>query len=90
MTRAKTKAACSSVPLDPLVGQALTLLQEAVRERRLCHQAYSEFTLSLGRRFPTREESEKECALRSALGCAERAVMDAAEILTPNADVTGA
>jgi len=63
----------------------LALLRAAVIERRECHKAYHAFTAFITGRFPTREERDKEVALRSALTLAERAVLDAAELLTPNA-----
>lgn len=61
-------------------------LRDAVVVRRECHKAYSDFSIELNKlkRMPTREEYAKEVAMRSALGAAERAVMDAAELLTPN------
>lgn len=62
----------------------LALLRDAVIARRECHKAYSEFTAAIAGKFPTREERDKEVALRSALGMAERAVMDAAESMTAN------
>jgi hypothetical protein len=62
----------------------LTLLREAVEARKACHQAYREHSSDRGKIFPSRDEVDKEVRLRTALGLAERAVLDAAEYVSAN------
>ena len=67
------------------IARWIAVLQFAVQTRRECHKAYSDFTSAISGHFPSQDERNKELCLRSALGTAERAVMDAAEGL---ADIT--
>lgn len=84
LTAALKHAIATLEAYNESLGDGLSVLAKAVHERPECHKAYSDFTAAISGRFPSREERDKELALRSALGLAESIERHDLEIATAN------